>query len=220
MNEETTAQRPEARGARLCPPRTSCSGSEHTGRTRIFPRLRFMRASLRPEGRAPETRRSRRSGRESRIRRCEETGDADEAIQQNTAEIGKAQRERWLVGRVCPQRAAAPFERPTGALRTDALGQSLRRFVVKPSERPARPSPSPREARTGRGPGRGVLHSSLPSRRGAAPPLPNPLLRSERRRGSQRSQCELRELSRRSLPAENRLPVDHRHSLILGPLLK
>ena len=53
MNEEPTAQRPEAPGARLCPPRISRSGPEHTGRVRIFQRLRFMRTSLRPEGRAP-----------------------------------------------------------------------------------------------------------------------------------------------------------------------
>ena len=42
------------------------------------------------------------------------------------------------VGRVCPQRAAAPYDHPTGALRTDAPYP------------PAPPSPSPREARAGR----------------------------------------------------------------------
>ena len=212
MNKESRAQRPEARGARLCPPRTSRSGPDsrsrrreeadgpdHARRARILPRLRSMRTSLRPEGRAPagaapslvpegrqrtlaggksaradvapgwggkravprrgigekfptslaRTFLSRRGaffdappghgpicdpnrGRRPLARTCPRLIScgvppgrsagvrADEAIQQNTAEIGRAQRGRWLVGRVCPQRAAAPFERPTGALRTDA----------------------------------------------------------------------------------------------------
>ena len=47
-----------------------------------------------------------------------------------------------------------------------------------------RPSPSPHEARMGRGPRRGVLRPLPASRGGGAPPLPIPLLRSERRRGS------------------------------------
>ena len=63
----------------------------------------------------------------------------------------------------------------------------------------ARPSPSPREARTGRGPGRGVPHSCVRFRRGGAPPLPAPLLRSERRRGRQRSRWGGRELPQRQI---------------------
>ncbi len=75
--------------------------------------------------------------------------------------------------------------------------QSLRKFVPESPERPTRPSPSPREARMGRGPGRGVPHFCHRSRRGGAPPLPNPLLRSERRRGGPRSRCGWHQLSRR-----------------------
>ena len=36
------------------------------------------------------------------------------------------------VGRVCPQRAAAPYERPTGALRTDPPYQPLQKFGPEP----------------------------------------------------------------------------------------
>ena len=62
----------------------------------------------------------------------------------------------------------------------------MRKFVPKSPQRVARPSPSPREARTGRGSGRGVPHYWVRSRRGGAPPHPGPLLRSERRRGRRR----------------------------------
>ena len=74
---------------------------------------------------------------------------------------------------------------------------SLRKCAQQPPPRGARPSPSPREARTGRGPGRGVPHDCLRSRRGGSPPLPGPLLRSERRRGRRRSPCGRHELSQR-----------------------
>ena len=62
MNRKPTARRSGAPGARLCPPRTSRSGPDLAGRSRISQRLRSMRTSLRPEGRAPGARRSRRSG--------------------------------------------------------------------------------------------------------------------------------------------------------------
>ncbi len=62
MNRKPTARRSGAPGARLCPPRTSRSGPDHAGRARISQRLRSMRTSLRPEGRAPGAWRSRRSG--------------------------------------------------------------------------------------------------------------------------------------------------------------
>ncbi len=51
---------------------------------------------------------------------------------------------------------------------------------------PTAPSPSPREARTGRRVGRGVLQHAGPFSDYGAPPLPGPLLRSERRRGKRR----------------------------------
>ena len=75
--------------------------------------------------------------------------------------------------------------------------QSLRKFVPEPSQQEARPSPSPREARTGRGPGRGVPQTLQAPRDGGAPPHPNPLLRSERRRGRQRPRFGLREFSQK-----------------------
>ena len=65
------------------------------------------------------------------------------------------------------------------------------------------PSPSPREARTGRGPGRGVLHPCERPHQCGAPPLPGPLLHSEWRRGRRRPRCGLAELSQRMLRSKS-----------------
>ena len=64
--------------------------------------------------------------------------------------------------------------------------QSLRKCRHEPPNRAASPSPSPREARTGRGLGSGVLHHCERPQHCGAPPLPGPLLRTERRRGSRK----------------------------------
>ena len=69
--------------------------------------------------------------------------------------------------------------------------------MSEPPQRAARPAPSPREARTGRGSGRGVPHHGEPGHPCGAPPLPDPLLRSERRKGSRRLRCGRHELPQR-----------------------
>ena len=65
------------------------------------------------------------------------------------------------------------------------------------------PPPSPREARTGRGPGRGVLHHCERPHPCGAPPLPGPLLHSEWRRGRRRPRCGRHELSHRMIRSKS-----------------